>query len=268
MEPGDRLREIRNHLGMSTREVAQLSTRIADAEQNTEFLISSPWLTQLENKTALPSVYKLFTLAAIYGLTYTYVLTLYGVNLTKVIAYHKQMPVRKTHLAEVDSGEIPASVELPMRFDAALNLNRTTLLSRMIETWGMVPFELIRSLDLRRRLYGFVGMEDYTLYPLIRPGSFVEINPESKKPRQRLARSEFDRPIYFIDLREECVCAWCDIVADNLFLLAHPLSPCETRIVRLPDEGEIIGEVMGIAMRLETPLGGLKIETSRAVMRS
>jgi hypothetical protein len=121
---------------------------------------------------------------------------------------------------------------------------------------------------LRRRLYGFVGMEDYTLYPLIRPGSFVEINPESKKPRQRLARSEFDRPIYFIDLREECVCAWCDIVADNLFLLAHPLSPCETRIVRLPDEGEIIGEVMGIAMRLGTPLGGLKIETSRAVMRS
>jgi transcriptional regulator with XRE-family HTH domain len=263
MEPGDRLREIRGRLGMSTREVAQLSSRIAVAEQNPEFLISSPWLTQLENKTALPSVFKLFTLAAIYGLTYNYVLTLYGVNLKKVIAYHSQMPVRKTHLAELDFEEIPPTVELPIRFDAGVNLNKTTLLSRMVDTWGMVPPELIQGLDFRRRLYGFVGLEDYRLFPLVRPGSFVEINPESKKPRQRLPRSEFDRPIYFVDLREECACAWCDIVADSLLLLSHPLSPCETTIVKMPDEGEIIGEVTGIAMRLGPASGQRKSDSSR-----
>jgi transcriptional regulator with XRE-family HTH domain len=264
MEPGDRLREIRTRLGMSTREVAQLSARIAESEHNTEFLISSPWLTQLENKTALPSVFKLFTLAAVYGLTYTYVLTLYGVDLKKVMAYHGRMPVRRTHLAELDSGEAPVALELPVRFDPGMNLNRTTLLSRMVETWGMIPLDLVRGPE-RRRLYGFIGLEDYRLYPLIRPGSFVEINPESTKPRQRWARSEFDRPIYFINLRGECACTWCDVVADNLFLLAHPLSPCETRIVRLPTEGEIVGEVTGIAMRLGTGSQQLKSGTPRAL---
>jgi transcriptional regulator with XRE-family HTH domain len=263
MEPGDRLRGIRSELGMSTREVAQLSNKIAVAEQNQEFLISSPWLTQLENKTALPSVFKLFTLAAIYGLTYNYVLTLYGVNLKKVMAYHSQMPVRKTHLAELDFEEMHATVELPIRFDAGLNLNKTTLLSRMVDTWGMVPPELMQGLDFPRRLYGFVGLEDYRLYPLVRPGSFVEINPDSKKPRQRLPRSEFDRPIYFVDLRDECACAWCDIVADSLLLLSHPLSPCETTIVKLPEEGEIIGEVTGIAMRLGVPAGQLKSDSAK-----
>lgn len=264
MEPGDRLREIRNRLGMSTREVAQISKRIADTEHNEEFLISSPWLTQLENKTTLPSVYKLFTLAAIYGLTYSYLLSLYGVDSKKVMVYHGQMPLRRTHLTELDSAEGPVVIDLPIRFDAGLNLNQTTLLSRMIETWGRVPTELIRGLDLRHRLYGFVGLEDYTLYPLIRPGSFVEIDPSLNKPRHRLVRSEFDRPIYFIDLREGYACAWCEIVADNLVAIPHPLSPFKTRIAKFPDEAEIIGEVTGVAMRL----GGIPDRSSGEPLKS
>lgn len=267
MDAGDRLREIRNRLGVSTREVAQLSKRIADAEQNSEFLISSPWLTQLENKTTLPSVYKLFTLAAIYGLTYTYLLSLYGVDLKKVMLYHGQMPLRNTHLAELDSAEAPTAIDLPIRFDAGLNLNQTTLLSRMIDTWGRVPLELIQGLDLRHRLYGFVGLEDYTLYPLIRPGSFVEINPESTKPRHRIVRSEFDRPIFFIDLGVGYACAWCEVVADNLLLLSHPLSPCDTRIVKTPGGAKIIGEVTGVAMRIGALQGQLGAESPRMALR-
>ena len=254
MEAGDRLREIRNRIGVTTREVAQMSRRIADAEHNDEFLISNPYLTQVENKTRMPSVYKLFTLASVYGLTYTYLLSLYGVDLTKIIRYHGQMPLRKTHLATLDSGDGASAIELPIRFDAGLNLNHTTLLSRMIEAWGRVPIELIKGLSPRHRLYGFVGLDDFTLYPLLRPGSFVEINPELNKPRHAMPRSEFDRPIYFLDLKEGYACAWCEIVADNLLLQSHPLSPCETRIVKFPSEARIIGEVTCIAMRIGPPL--------------
>jgi len=268
MDAGDRLREIRNRMGVSTREVAQMSKRIADAEHNEEFLISSPWLTQLENKTTLPSVYKLFTLASIYGLTYTYLLSLYGVDLKKVILYHGQMPLRKTHLATLDSSESPKAIDLPIRFDAGLNLNQTALLSRMIDTWGRVPVELIKGLNLRHRLYGFVGLEDYTLYPLIRPGSFVEINPESIKPRHPVVRAEFDRPVYFIDVRVGYACAWCEIVAGNLLLHSHPLSPCGTRIVKFPEEAKIIGEVTGVAMRIGTSPELLGGEFPRMPMRA
>jgi len=257
MDAGDRLREIRNRKAVSTREVAQMSKRIADAEHNDEFLISSPWLTQLENKTTLPSVYKLFTLASIYGITYTYLLSLYGVDLKRVILYHGQMPLRKTHLATLDSSEDSGTITLPIRFDPGLNLNQTMLLSRMIDTWGNVPNELIKGINLRHRLYGFVGLDDYTLYPLIRPGSFVEIDPQSTKPRHPVVRSELDRPVYFIELQDGCACAWCEIVAGNLLLHSHPLSPSSTQIVKFPEEARIIGEVTGVAMRIAVPTEAL-----------
>src|SRR5689334_17520264 len=184
MNPGTRLKEVRTRLGISTRELADFSKTIADAEGNNEFLVSGPWLTQIENEeAALPSIYKLFTLASIYGLTYSEVLALYGVDTNKVKKYHAEFPIKKTHLARYDSAEAPATLAVPVRFDAGLNLSHTNLLSRMIESWGRVPLEFVQQLDLRNRLYGFIGLKDYTLYPLIRPGSFVEIDPDVKRPR-------------------------------------------------------------------------------------
>jgi len=252
MDPGERLKQIRTKLGITTREVALFSKSIADAEANNEFLVSGPWLTQIENeRTSLPSIYKLFTLASIYGLSYSKLLALYGVDVKKVNTFHSRMPLAKTHLAEFDSPEAsPAPLELPVRFDAGLNMGQTNLLSRMIETWGKVPLEFIQHLDLRHRLYGFVGLKDYTLYPLLKPGSFVEIDPELRNPRQRAARSEFDRPIYFVDVRAEYACSWCEVLDDKLLLIAHPLSPVRTRSFAFPKEAEIIGQVTGVAMRI------------------
>jgi len=61
---------------------------------------------------------------------------------------------------------------------------------------GKIPLTLLSRLDLRHRLYGYIGLKDYTLYPLIKPGSFVQIDPEIKKLKPNIARTEFDRPIY------------------------------------------------------------------------
>src|SRR5258707_13501392 len=97
MDPGARLKDIRTRLGITTREFAVFSKTIADAEGNEEFLISSPWLTQLENeKGALPSIYKLFTLARIYALSYAEVLALYGVDTSKEKKYQAKSPIAKT----------------------------------------------------------------------------------------------------------------------------------------------------------------------------
>jgi transcriptional regulator with XRE-family HTH domain len=265
MDPGARLKEVRTRLGITTREFAVFSRTIADAEGNEQFLISSPWLTQIENeKGTLPSIHKLFTLASIYGLSYSQVLGLYGVDTQRVKKYHAELPIEKTHLAEYDLGDAPASLEIPVRFDAGLNLSQTNLLSRMIESWGKVPLEFIQHFDLRHRLYGFVGLKDYTLYPLIRPGSFVEIDPDVKRPRHGVARSEFDRPIYFVDLRNEYACSWCELVEDKLVLLAHPLSPVKTRIFVFEQEADIIGQVTGVAMRVALSLVEPGDEISKA----
>jgi len=250
--PGERLKHVRAQLGITTREVALFSKLIAEAEGNNEFLISGPWLTQIENeKTSLPSIYKLFTLASIYGLSYARMLALYGVDLAKIKMFHARIPIAKTHLAQKEADEHAAgALELPVRFDPGLNLSKTNLLSRMIETWGTVPLELIQHLDLRHRLYGLIGFSDYTLYPLLRPGSFVEIDPEVKNVTQRSTRSEFDRPIYFVDLRNEYACSWCEVMEDELLVLAHPLSPVKSRSIAFPKDAEIIGQVTGVAMRI------------------
>jgi transcriptional regulator with XRE-family HTH domain len=247
MDPGEQLKEIRNRLGLSTREVAVRSQKIANQEGNSEFSISSPWLTQIENEEdAQPSIYKIFSMASIYGVTCDYILSLYGVDVRKTAIYHAEMPTEKTHPVEFPVQEDAKSIELPLDFD----VNQTSLLSRTIETWGSFPLGLIQSLDLRHHLYGYVGLKDYTLYPIIHPGTFVSIDPERNKPRLHLFRSEYERPIYFVDLRKEkeCVCGWCEVTDTKLLVIAHPLSGCETRIFAFPGEAEIIGQVTGVAM--------------------
>jgi transcriptional regulator with XRE-family HTH domain len=270
IEPGERLKHVRTQLGITTRELALFSKLIAETEGNNEFLVSGPWLTQIENeRTALPSIYKLFTLASIYGLSYSSLLALYGVDVKKINMFHARMPIAKTHLAQFETADQPSpSLELPVRFDAGLNLGHTNLLSRMIETWGRVPLEFIQHLDLRHRLYGFVGFRDYTLYPLLRPGSFVEIDPEAKDPEPRAVRSEFDRPIYFIDLRTDYACSWCEIIGDRLLLIAHPLSPVKARSFEFPKEAEIIGQVTAVAMRVGISLPEQSEEISRVPPQS
>jgi transcriptional regulator with XRE-family HTH domain len=70
MEPGtrsgDQLRELRSRLGVTTREVEELSKKIALESENEEFYISNAWLTQIENRNSVPSIYKLFSLSVIY----------------------------------------------------------------------------------------------------------------------------------------------------------------------------------------------------------
>jgi transcriptional regulator with XRE-family HTH domain len=264
MKAGARLKEVRNKLGISTREVARFSKAIADAEGKPEFFVSGAWVTQIENgDSTLPSIYKLFTLASVYGLSYTGVLALYGIDVTKVGAFHAAFPIPQARLPELDSISQQVS-EIRIRSDPVLNLNHTNLLAKMIETWGETPLRFIEKLDIRHRPYGFIGFDDYTLYPLLRPGSFVEIDPDFKTVLQQAARSEFDRPIYFVDLRKEYACSWCEIRKDKLLLLSHPLSRVKTRILAYPAQAEIIGRVTRVAMKISISLSNLSDEIPRA----
>ena len=68
--------------------------------------------------------------------------------------------------------------------------------------WGDIPVPLLRHLDLRRYLYGYIGLEDRTMGPLIPPGSFVQIDAKQSRVKKSFAskspgQSQFRRPIYF-----------------------------------------------------------------------
>jgi hypothetical protein len=48
----------------------------------------------------------------------------------------------------------------------------------MFESWGEIPVALLQHMDWRNSLYGYIGIEDRTLYPMLRPGSFVKIDSQ------------------------------------------------------------------------------------------
>jgi transcriptional regulator with XRE-family HTH domain len=253
MRPGDQLRELRNRLGVTTREVEEFSRTIAEDQQNEEFYISNAWLTQLENKSSIPSIYKLYSLSVIYRARFNELLDVFGIDLNASARYQLALPLQNTHLASLESPDPQKAITFPVRFDKSFTLEKTSLISRMVEVWGEVPIALIQKLDVRHCQYGYVGIEDFNMYPLLRPGSFVQIESRSTRSEASDWRSELDRPIYFVELRDGYACSWCEVRGSQITLVPHPLSGCTIRQFSYPSEAEIIGQVTGVAMRLVPP---------------
>ena len=248
--PNEQLKDLRGRLGITTRDVAEFSQKIAETEGNPEFQISNAWLTQIENSDSVPSIFKLYSLSAIYRLKFTDLLSLYGLDTQKLALHQLAAPLPHTHLASLEVYDAQRTVCFPVRFDRSFDLDSTNLLSRMVEIWGEVPIALIQHLDIRHGQYGFIGLQDFTLYPLLRPGSFVQIDPRVRRVQPQRWRTEFDRPIYFVEMREGYACAWCDLLEGQLLLLPHPLSPCSVRKLNYGTDAEIVGQVTAVAMRL------------------
>jgi transcriptional regulator with XRE-family HTH domain len=250
---GERLKDLRNRLGITTREVEEYSRKIVEAENNEEFYVSNAWLTQIENKITVPSIYKLFALSVIYRIRFTDLVKLFGVDLDRISKYEIATPLPHTHLTNLEVYDSDRSVNFPVRFDPGFKPAKTNLLSRLVEIWGEVPISLIQHLDFRHCSYGYIGLEDYTLFPLLRPGSFVQIDDQQKKIQKFPWRNEFDRPIYFLELRDGYACGWCQLQGNQLILLPHPLSGNSVRQFAYPADAEIVGRVVGVAMRIVTP---------------
>jgi transcriptional regulator with XRE-family HTH domain len=245
LSPNQHLKELRSRLGITTREVADLSQKIAETEGNPEFQISNGWLTQIENSDSIPGIHKLYSLSAIYRMKITDLFLLFGIDLAKLHQHQLISPLARTHLTTLDAVDPDRAVQFPVKFDPSFDVRHTNLLSRMVECWGQVPIALIQSLDLRHNMYGYIGLEDYMLYPILRPGSFVQIDPTVRKILRRGWTSEYERPIYFVELRDGYCCSWCELNHEELLLLPHPLSPCKIRRLVPGVDAEIIGRVTG-----------------------
>jgi transcriptional regulator with XRE-family HTH domain len=250
VRPGDRLRKLRSSLGITTREVAEKSQRIAETQGDPEFYISNPWLTKLENTDSVPSIQKLVSLSVIYRVKFPDLLLLFGVDLELIGKRQLEIPAKHTHLMTLEVNDPEKPITFPIHFGSGVSLHGTNLLSRMVEKWGEVPIGVIQHLDLRHNHYGFIGLQDFTLNPLLRPGSFVQIDPRSRRVQPSKWRTEFDRPIYFLELRVGYACGWCELQGNELTLIPHPLSPCTVKRFEYLGGAEIVGQVTGVAMRL------------------
>lgn len=247
---GLRLKQLRERLGLTLRQVEEASLEVAVAEHNLEHVVSVARLNQIENDGSLPSIYKLYSLAVVYGLGMEEMMGLYGVNLSRMEEHRFRALQSGTRMLSAEVGDPNRRLRFPVRFDPGFRPEKTAFLSRMIELWGEIPAGLLTTLDLKKHLYGYIGLEDRMMVPLLRPGTVVQIDDSRRRVTNHGWSSQFDRPIYFIELRYSYECCWCHQRGRELSLISHPLSPCGPRTIRVPDEGEVLGQVVGVAMRI------------------
>jgi transcriptional regulator with XRE-family HTH domain len=108
--------------------------------------------------------------------------------------------------------------------------------------------------------WGVIGKRDQTMHPMIPSGSIVLINTEDREISSRRDwTNEFQRPIYFLKTRDECLCGWCELDKNSewLTLIPHPLSPASSRRWRYRTEIENVGRVISLGHSV----GGMNFST-------
>ena len=208
MPAGQELKTLRNRRNITVREVEQASRRIAEVKGDKRFCISNGWLAQLENGVSEPSICKLFSLSVIYRANFLDLIRLYNVDIDD---NEKYKPVANGRLAQ-----------------RASHNGNGHLGSRTSHI-----------------IYGHLGLSDYTMYPMIQPNALLKIDTSQNQLDSIVWRNEYERPIYFIELRGGYACGWCELHGNQLLIIPHPSSPAGVRQFTYLKEAEILGRVIG-----------------------
>jgi transcriptional regulator with XRE-family HTH domain len=268
VKPGESLRRLRMRLGLSTRKVAELSLGIAAKQGSREFSISHTRLVQIENQGSIPSIHKLFTLSCVYGIAVQELFSVYF-NPQEAGQLHACMPLPNTHLSSFGAEREPNTIAFPAHPRSTSPAYQADVLSGLIQARGEAPVPLLEYFNRPKSRYAFIGLSDHTMSPLIPPGSVVQIEECSKIAKFLPYRTEWERPVYFLESRSGYLCSWCDVRDGQLLSIPHPLSPCRPQVFNFPSEVEVIGRVTGVALRCGAPdAADLGAEANRPEMET
>jgi transcriptional regulator with XRE-family HTH domain len=254
MSAGLRLRQVREGLGLTYRDVERASFELAARRGRPEFILHISRLADIENRSVVPGLHKLYTLAAIYHISPVEICRWYEIPIDECFSDGASSMAPRTHLAAS-----PVSLRIPLRFDPAFDPRRTEFLSRMVEQWGHLEGLLTKCEGNHR--YGYIGMDDRRMVPLLRPGSIVLMDVSVHRVEETAWTTEYDRPLHFVEVRDGYRCGWFHQTGSVLFMQPHPLSRCLPESWKTPDEAEVIGRVVGVVTRLNEPWSTLSAES-------
>lgn len=248
MLAGDKLRNLREELGLTLRDVEAASVRLSEIHGNTDYILPISRLSDIETKSIVPSIFRLYSLAVIYRLSVQELFALFGIDLSRIAVDSSVAVPSQTHrTTNIQS----AAFRMPVKLDPAFSPSKTSNFGRLIMQWGTVPLAYLEQFETANFTYGYIGSDDFTMYPILLPGSFIQVDETKAKVAESGWRTEYERPIYFVQTRSGYTCCWCDQEGQNTVLLAHPLSPVKTRTLRSDRDVEIVGQVVAVAMRLD-----------------
>jgi transcriptional regulator with XRE-family HTH domain len=255
--PGQALRQLREALHLSLRDVEKASAVIAEHLKEPECVVVPSRLSDMETKNVAPNIQRLCSLALIYRVSVAELLSIYGIDMDSAAsALVGKLPLNGHNGATaLIRPPIVANVDLPA-LESVFTLTITSPIKRFIEQWGAVPLSYLKSLASDDYLYMHIGNEDLMMYPMLRPGAFVQVDKRLRRIKASGWSNDYDRPIYAVELREGHACCWCSQPRrDQLILQPHPHSTAHPIMLRYPEDAEILGTVVGFAMRLSATSG-------------
>lgn len=245
VESGSLLRRAREQASLTIRQVERLSGALARKRGNNEYYISHGWLTQLEKSNFTPSIYKLFSLSVIYDRPWDELLAFFGISVRDALLDQRGAEYPYTRLLAEDNVDM-TSRHLAVHLRDTLKTEDTALVEQSLAS--SPSSGLVRSRPAS--VFGYIGLEDDTLYPFIRPGSLIEIDTAQRRVGGQRWRTEHDRPIFFTELRGGFACSWCELQSGRLTLIPSPQSKATIRQFAYPRDAEVIGRVVAVAMQI------------------
>src|ERR1051325_8910517 len=243
---GRKLKRIRETLNLTLRDVDTESQIICERRRSQEYRLNISRLFEIETHNVIPSIYKIYSLSAIYRIDYVEVLNWYGVALAEMPADALAIPHKATHPIQFDPNH--GSIMAPLSLDPGVDPRKSVFLNRIIAGWGKLPLAFLNALENKKFRYAFIGLEDWNMYPLIQPGALIIIDESRRKIMNSGWTNEFERPIYFLEHRDGFACCWCTLSDETLVLQPHPASPCPPQVFKYPQDIDVVGQVTGGAM--------------------
>lgn len=225
-----------------------ISAEIASRRQDRRFAIPFIRLFRIEAKGLVPTIHGFYSLAAAYRKDCREMLQWYGVSLEIL---HDDLGTNSIPVTHRIEGGIDAKVFELHPNSHSISHSTATALLPMKNKMFLGSRENTGS---TRFVYAYVGTEDFTMYPLITPGSFLEIDQSRASIASGGWRSEYERPVYLVETRNDGVrVGWCSVADGMLTMHPHPLSFTSIKSYRYPREAEVVGVVTAVSMYL---LGG------------
>ena len=236
---------------LSIRRVAKISQKIAEEKNDPAFFVPHNWISDLENGKSKPRLAKFHCLSLIYDCDINEILALFGLNIADLgkerghvhtATYPSQwLTACAIRAAHRDCSKVGGNASVganESRPSHAPWPQRNGSFPRPAGSSAGFVIRLCRNRRLHARSH----------YP---SGSIRADRSTAEQSHQGSLPNEHDRPVYFVELRDNrYACSWCELEGSHLLLVPSPKSPISIRNLRYPHDAEIIGRVVGWAHRI------------------
>lgn len=215
-------------------DIERISNRFSFTIQDPRCVISHSTLAGIE-AGALPSIYKILSLAYCLRLTENQILEWYEIDLN---ALHPMLEQRARLQSEALSSTLSASHEtrFPFQWPTELASPKTELF--LFKSKGIMPA------PQQRFRYARIGSQDDSMMEILPPSAIVRVDTHQQRIVTFPWQSLRHRPIYLVWHHYGHTCCWCQQNGSDTFLVYHPASHYPVRRLRTSRDVTVVGRVV------------------------